>query len=814
MKKQRNYISSRLSSGQAGQALIIVLIFLLLGSLTLVPTLTHISTALKTGEIYEHNTNEIYAADSGIEDALWRIKYDSIDPDYNAYDFSTIWQYDLDDHINNLTTNVTIQNVWIPSNASPPVDPIAAGEIIKKNKLVVAGTSSTSNTTCKIVISFYPESGENLTVNSIGIWLPQGFTYAGSCNLGDISEPYYSMAGVTDHDGGQAIVWDFAALNFTDFPDVDAGVTPQVTEITFQINKDIAGTRPTTISWLLTDDSSLDGGTIDDILPVTWDVDTRIFKTVSVSGDTEIEAYSSRCELRKMLDAIAGDYVATGNTVLYASGGGARSTWTNPQHESAQTVSTIPHTEQDGYGDVIAAYLYWSGWFNEASKSTKFSDTCSSTNFVNNWTNGGDWAYYSSGGHYRANHTGDDSRRLLTKKTSLDLHTYAAGTVLISWYQNENGTLEPDDGLDFSFSSDGTSFPETFQAFRDDLTTDDTQCYFEYVIPSDYLTANFKIQFKLVGFNESNDNYCSVDNIAIKVMPPDGDVTFEIADLNPPAPDAPDYEGVITASKIQTLPNSDDDGIPHGYSYSSFADVTNLVQTYSTVYEDEYENEHQTGNAQYTVGGIYASTGDSWSYAGWSIIIIYSSPKTAGHQLYLYDKFSYADMYGDVDFDGDGNPGGTISGFIVPQQIPGEVNVATLTCFVGEGDLGGSGWGNDFLAFNAPEEYWDLPTSDPLTIPNDYKLYDGKFCWNNSSAVPNNVWNNKSIGLTQDGIDIDTFYIPWLVGGQPGLLQSGDTSARIDLPTEMDSWNLVYIILSFRSKTTVGGTTHYVIRGG
>jgi hypothetical protein len=807
MKKKRNYISSRLSSGQAGQALIIVLIFLLLGSLTLVPTLTHISTALKTGEIYENNTNEIYAADSGVEDAIWRIKYDSIDPDYNAYDFSTIWQYNLDDHINNMTTNVSIQNVWIPSNVDPPTDPVAAKEIIKKNKLVVAGTSSTSNTTCKIVISFYPEAGENLTVNSIGIWLPQGFTYAGSCNLEDDiwpRPPYYSIADVADHDGGQAIVWDFSTVPFTSFPGVDADVTPQVTEITFQITKDVAGTRPTTISWLETE------ATISDILPVTWDIDTRIFKIISQSGDTVVEAYSSRCELRKMLDAIAGDYVATGNTVLYASGGGARSTWTNPQHSSAQTVSTIPHSVNDGYADVIAAYLYWSGWYNEGTKTTTFTDTCSTTNFANFWTNGGDWVYYSSGANYRAKHSGDDSRRTLTLKTSLNIAFPSPARVMVSWYQKEDGNLEADDGLDFSFSTDGGSnWSENFEAFRDDLTND-KQRYFKYVIPTDYQSSTFKIRFKLVGFNESDDNYCYLDNIKIEKITPDGDVTFKIADLNPPAPDAPDYEGVITASKIQVLPNSDDDGTSHGYSYSSYADVTNLVQTYSTVYEDEYENEHQTGNGQYTVGGIWASTGDSWSYAGWSIIIIYSSPKTAGHQLYLYDKFSYADMYGDVDFDGDGEPGGTISGFIVPQQIPGEVNAAKLTCFVGEGDVGDSSWGKDFLAFNAPESY----RTNPLTIPNTYKLYDGKSCWNNSSAVPNNVWNNKSIDLTVDGIDIDTFYIPWLIDGQPGLLQSGDTSARIDLPTEMDSWNLIYIILSFRSKTVIGGTTHYVIHGG
>jgi len=31
----------------------------------------------------------------------------------------------------------------------------------------------------------------------------------------------------------------------------------------------------------------------------------------------------------------------------------------------------------------------------------------------------------------------------------------------------------------------------------------------------------------------------------------------------------------------------------------------------------------QTGNGKYTVGGVDADTDDEWSYAGWSLIIIW-----------------------------------------------------------------------------------------------------------------------------------------------------------------------------------------------
>ena len=71
----------RLSRGikeQGGQALVLVLIFFLLGSLVIMPTLAHMSTALKSGVSYEDNTKEYYAADAGIEDGIWQIKYDRL----------------------------------------------------------------------------------------------------------------------------------------------------------------------------------------------------------------------------------------------------------------------------------------------------------------------------------------------------------------------------------------------------------------------------------------------------------------------------------------------------------------------------------------------------------------------------------------------------------------------------------------------------------------------------------------------------------------------------------------------------------------
>lgn len=62
-----------------------------------------------------------------------------------------------------------------------------------------------------------------------------------------------------------------------------------------------------------------------------------------------------------------------------------------------------------------------------------------------------------------------------------------------------------------------------------------------------------------------------------------------------------------------------------------------------------------------------------------------------------------------------------------------------------------------------------------------------------------------------DGVDIDTFNV------SSPIINPGDTSAEVKITTGIDSWNLVYIILAFRSE--IGdltpsnvGVSSYVIK--
>jgi hypothetical protein len=100
MAKKIRIELSKCLSGEKGQALTMVLVFMLLGSLTITPLLSFLSTALDTDRLYGDKTNALYAADAGIEDAIWQIKYDNLeslltDPAYDEYDFSTNWTYSL-----------------------------------------------------------------------------------------------------------------------------------------------------------------------------------------------------------------------------------------------------------------------------------------------------------------------------------------------------------------------------------------------------------------------------------------------------------------------------------------------------------------------------------------------------------------------------------------------------------------------------------------------------------------------------------------------------------------------------------------------
>ena len=64
----------RLIKDEKGKALVMDLVLLAVGGLILTPLLGLMSTGLVTGQVYEKKTHELYAADAGVEYAIWHLQ--------------------------------------------------------------------------------------------------------------------------------------------------------------------------------------------------------------------------------------------------------------------------------------------------------------------------------------------------------------------------------------------------------------------------------------------------------------------------------------------------------------------------------------------------------------------------------------------------------------------------------------------------------------------------------------------------------------------------------------------------------------------
>ena len=692
-------------SNEKGQAFLMVLILLLVGTLIITSSLAFIAASIKTNGPYIKNTNDLYAAEAGVQDGEYNMLNQTVaglntlftPTNYSEYDYTDKWTYPLSKQVNSDSVNVKVQNVWVPmiddntpgwyptvSNLLPPdgvitpPSPAEASNIINNTNLVVTGgVTSAASKIYKVNITYLGGS-VSLPIISIGVWLPQGYTYnVGSSNLQGI----YSTEQLIRDAGNEAVIWSFPST--TTFSSLQTSLGQSGTGI---VSLGITFTYATTLSSLPDALGWINDGnnTGNSVFPYdyTWDSDIQDYNITSTAGKTTIQTYVPTSSIRDLGSAINGDYVTAGASLMVMG-----ETQTQDPHgirynlesSGSSTVNNIPAGSR-----IEGAYLYWSGWL--ASRNDALGNSYGTK--VDLWINNNQVCFNGSG-------------------------AYTRGSTAITSTKNQ------------------------------------TQV-------------------------------------------------------------------------INTTGNGD-------FSYSCYCDVTALVQG---ELKAETGNPSNPGNATYTVGPAsgctLGSTGNEWSYAGWSLILIYSGPTTLGHQLYLYDTFIHAAGNGgntsengsDIDPTGaTSGPGGVVSGFIVPQEIPGEVNAAEFTAFVGEGDWCYAG---DFLAFNAPSQYWSNPWSIPdPTTSKPWKLWDGITLSSsivadppydpNTAASPDNVWNSypqpgSNVG-NADGVDIKTFDITWA----SGLLQPGETSARIDMPTQVDEFNLVYMIFSFRSSVTSGGAISYLI---
>jgi len=255
MKQKR---LNRLISGEKGQTLIMVMIMMLVSAFIIVPMLSHVGSGLKTGkEVYEERMKLFYAADAGIEDALWYLQGETrikqLDSDWEPDDINWTVTYDLTDDdpgnldnpddINDDQVDVTISYVWLLEGLNDPTPQV-------NEQVTVAGYFNTDDTT-NYISDFITESADS-NVNRIGVWLPYGYQYVdGSVTINGVpigqslndypsgpirdrmSEILYLVDDPTPtpHRDGTALLWNYSGTDFGDLsdlmpPPVGGGITP------------------------------------------------------------------------------------------------------------------------------------------------------------------------------------------------------------------------------------------------------------------------------------------------------------------------------------------------------------------------------------------------------------------------------------------------------------------------------------------------------------------------------------------------------------------------------------------------------------
>jgi hypothetical protein len=734
---------NKLVRGEKGQALLIVLLMMLFGSLIIPPLLSHISTGLWTGKVvYEGEMKLLYAADAGVENALWQIKNGRLPTllhDYDPYKYDYPYRYP--DYPNSLVVDdrnvgITIGNVWIPKDINKPSSS-KAENIVKHGKLIITGgISQISATQYQIGIIYYygSEGTDALRVEEIGIWLPPGFQYVeDSCSLAnDPDTQSWATPEVSDYRSGKAVVWTFGSPMFKVFPGIPTTPpipNPMISTITFAFTGPAGQNPQAAISWI-------DTSGVNNLVPgfsgitYTWDADKKVYEINSMATyagkQTEVDAYTAKIEPRQIGAAVSGDYVAIGNTLMTPTA--APSCRDRLYKESSASITT-----GSGYGHipagatVEAVYLYWSGWIDHFY-----------------------WYYKTTDSKWNFGELAELNR--LNYETDLTTLVETNAKVNTVNFNGENITTH------------------LWQVCPKDNDTPGTWYYTCLYDVTDMVKQ-------------------PIEN-AIK---PGGSGTYN-----------------FTLGHASTVVNQLRPSCPGQRGDTSGVSIYNFL-LYNTT---DYTGYPLATPAHTASGGTASSyeTRYNAAYAGWSLVIIYSSPDTNGHQLYLYDiknpNFRFTEGFGshtDPDFDGDGNPGGRISGFLVPAQISGEVNAAKLTCFVGEGDVLNTG---DYIKITGPRGGTGTKLWDGITITGS-----------NTKTSPNNIWNSQSLVLgTVSGVDIDTpgidptanpaQYITW----SSNVLRQGDTYATINLPSPGDGFTLIYIILSFRSEITTGGTMSYLVR--
>lgn len=183
---------SEAKRGESGQVLPVVLIMMALGSLLIVPSLDYVSTSLNAGEIVEEKVEGLYAAEAGVEDALWKLDNDKPASFPHSYEITGI---------NGMSVSVVIDETTTVSGKEVGSSG-GHDEYLEVTKWVTYDAG-----TYYYTLQLANNGTGNVKIEMILIDFPPNLEYVEGSTGGDIfgSDP----AIVGDADTGITLYWEF-----------------------------------------------------------------------------------------------------------------------------------------------------------------------------------------------------------------------------------------------------------------------------------------------------------------------------------------------------------------------------------------------------------------------------------------------------------------------------------------------------------------------------------------------------------------------------------------------------------------------------
>ncbi len=317
-----------ISRKDKGQALIMAMILMLLGAVLIVPVLSLTRTNLVATQSVDQHTRELYAADAGVEDALWYLQSDAraeiINHDLVWPEEYWLYDYQPGETVNSKNVEVNIDTAWLlgglPGQNLPDTEPAA------NTDWTLIGAINLEHNSTYIIDITTGLSGDT-QINHIGVWLPQGYSYApNTVEINGVDHSGNALVKEPDstipYRGGNAYIWSYPGTAFKSLSDIAPGGGPPAAKfppsvrLSFNYSitpfKEARGFFP----WIQLYDSS-----------IAWDNAAGFYHIQSTSytgetAETTVEAYVPRGIIRYVSggsgasSAIQGDYIAIGNSLM------------------------------------------------------------------------------------------------------------------------------------------------------------------------------------------------------------------------------------------------------------------------------------------------------------------------------------------------------------------------------------------------------------------------------------------------------------------------------------------------------------------